>query len=80
MDYNKLLLDELRLVPFIKTDAGLTDELLARAVTLNENLQTLGYILSLEDLAAIAVSPSLDGFYDMIRGMADHVVNGKYFS
>ena len=73
MDYNKLLLDELRLVPFIKTDAGLTDELLAKAVTLNENLQALGYVLSPEDLAAIAVSPSLDGFYNMIRGMADHV-------
>ena len=73
MEYYKLLLDELRLVPFVKSDGELTDELLAKAVTLNENLQVLGYVLSPEDLAAIAVSPSLDGFYDMIRNMTDRV-------
>ena len=75
MNYDKLLLDELRLVPFTKADAGaiLTDELLTKAVTLNENLQTLGYVLSPEDTIAIAASPSLNGFYEKIRGMMDQV-------
>ena len=75
MNYDKLLLDELRLVPFTKAaaDAVLTDELLTKAVTLNENLQTLGYVLSPEDTIAIAASPSLNGFYENIRGMTDRV-------
>ena len=73
MNYNKLLLDELRLVSFEKSDGGLTDELLAKAVTLNENLQSLGYVLSPADVAAIAVSPSLDGFFEKVRGMMDSV-------
>lgn len=71
MNYNKLLLNELRLVPYEKRNTELTDELLAKAVTMNENLQSLGYVLAPPDLAAIAVSPSLDGFYDEIRGMLD---------
>ena len=74
MNYNKLLLSELRLVPFIKAEtAALTDELLAKAVTLNENLQSLGYVLSPEDIALIAASPSLNGFYDMVRSLTDQV-------
>ena len=44
MNYNKLLLDELRFVTYEKRNFELTDELLAKAVTLNENLQALGYI------------------------------------
>ena len=47
--------------------------MLVKAVTLNENLQALGYALSPADVAAIAVSPSLDGFYDKVRGMMDTV-------
>ena len=73
MNYNKLLLDELRLVSFEKSDAELTDELLVKAVTLNENLQSLGYVLSPADVAAIAVSPSLDGFFEKVCGMMDSV-------
>ena len=73
MNYNKLLLDELRFVTYEKGDAALSDELLVKAVTLNENLQALGYALSPADVAAIAVSPSLDGFYDKVRGMMDTV-------
>ena len=73
MNYNKLLLDELRFVSFEKSDAELTDDLLAKAVTLNENLQSLGYVLSPADVAVIAVSPSLDGFYEKVSGMIDSV-------
>ena len=73
MDYDKLLLDELRLVPYEVGDGGMSDARLARAVTLNVNLQSLGYILSPADLAALAVSPSLDGFYRKVRDMTDSV-------
>lgn len=73
MNYNKLLLDELRFVSFEKSDDELTDELLAKAVTLNENLQSLGYVLSPADVAAIAVSPSLDGFFEKVSSMMDTV-------
>ena len=73
MDYDKLLLDELRLVPYEEGDAGMSDARLAKAVTLNENLMSLGYVLSPPDLAAIAVSPSLDGFYQKVRDMTDTV-------
>ena len=69
MNYHKLLLDELRFVVYEKGDASLTEELLAKAVTLNENLKSLGYMLSPADMAALAVSPSLDDFYDTVKNM-----------
>lgn len=69
MNYHKLLLDELRLVVYEKGDAPLTEALLTKAVTLNENLKALGYTLSPADIAALAVSPSLDGFYETVKGM-----------
>lgn len=73
MNYHKLLLDELRFVTYEKCDTELSDELLVKAVTINENLQSLGYMLSPMDVVAIATSPSLDGFYNKIRGMMDAV-------
>ena len=73
MDYDKLLLTELRLAVYEKGDAELNDALLAKAVTLNENLRTLGYVLAPADLLRIAVSPSLCGFYDQISAMLDTV-------
>ena len=73
MDYDKNLLTELRIVSYEKGDAGLSDALLAKAVTLNENLLSLGYSLSPDELASLAASPSLDGFYDRVRSMTDRV-------
>ena len=73
MNYNKLLLDELRFVTYEKRNSELTDDLLVKAVTLNENLQSLGYILAPSDIASIAVSPSLDSFYEKVKGMMDTV-------
>ena len=73
MDYNKLLLDELRFVTYEKGNTELTEERMVKAITLNENLQSLGYVLPPEDIAAIAVSPSLDGFYGKVCGMMDKV-------
>ncbi len=73
MNYHKLLLDELRFVVYEKGDASLTEELLTKAVTLNENLKSLGYMLSPADIAALAVSPSLDGFYESVKSMMGRV-------
>ena len=73
MNYDKWLLDELRLVTYEKPDSELSDELLAKAVTVNENLLTLGYVLSPADLAVLAVSPSLNGFYDKLLSLTDQV-------
>lgn len=69
MHYNKLLLDELRFVVYEKGDASLTEQLLTRAVTVNENLKSLGYTLAPADIVALAVSPSLDRFYETVKGM-----------
>lgn len=73
MNYDKLLLDELRVAAYYKGDYEVTDELLAKAVTMNENLQTLGYSLAPNDIVVIAGSPSLDHFYDGIKNMMDTV-------
>lgn len=73
MNYHKLLLDELRFVVYEKGTAPLTEQLLTKAVTLNENLKSLGYTLSPADIAALAVSPSLDGFYETVKEMMGSV-------
>ena len=69
MNYHKLLLDELRFVVYEKGDASPTEQLLTKAVTLNENLKSLGYTLAPSDIVALAVSPSLDRFYETVKGM-----------
>ena len=69
MKYHKLLLDELRFVVYEKGDASLTERLLTKAVTVNENLKSLGYTLAPADIVALAVSPSLDRFYETVKGM-----------
>lgn len=71
MNYNKLLLNELRFITYEKGNCTLTDELMVKAVTLNENLKSLGYVLSAKDIPILAVSPSLDGFYDKIYHLVD---------
>ncbi len=73
MNYDKLLLDELRVVTYEESDAELTDEAMTKAVTLNENLQSLGYVLAPADVATIAASSSLDGFFEKVRSMIDTV-------
>ena len=73
MNYNKLILTELRFVTYEKGASELSDELLAKAVTMNENLQSIGYSLAPADIAAIAMSPSLDGFYDKIKSLMGEV-------
>lgn len=49
----------------------LTDELLVRAVTANENFKSLGYTLLPADIARLAVSPDLDTVCDYVYDMCD---------
>ncbi len=72
--FRKYLLSELRMAVYQPGDpAELTDELLCEAVTLNENLTSLGYILRPEDLLRLAVSPSLRGFYTGLKTLVPDV-------
>ena len=73
MDYRKNLLNELRVVGYKKDDSSvLTEENLVKAVTLNENLKSLGYTLTPNGIVAIATSGSFT-LYNDIEGMVDTV-------
>ena len=72
--FHELLLSELRMVIYRPGEPDrLTDELLCEAVTLNENLQSLGLVLRPDDLLRLAVSPSLEGFYDAVAALTPQV-------
>lgn len=66
--FHKLLLSELHMVVCQPGDnSALTDRLLCEAVTVNENLRSLGFTLKPADLVRLAVSPDLHGFYPALR-------------
>lgn len=72
--FHKLFLSELRMVTYRPGDpAGMTDELLCKAVTLNENLRSMGYVLKPDDLLRLAASPSLEGFFEAFRALVPEV-------
>ena len=74
--FEKLLLSELRLAAYIpasEDSSQLTDEKLAQAVTVNEELINLGYTLKPKDLIALAGSPSLEGFAQHFRSLLPKV-------
>ena len=72
--FHKLLLSELHMVVIRPGNkAGLNDRLLCEAVTVNENLRSLGYVLRPADLALLAISPDLRGFYDRLRELVPSV-------
>lgn len=74
MDYRKNLLNELRVVGYKKDDSSvLTEENLVKAVTLNENLKSLGYTLTPNGIVAIATSESLFTLYNDIESMMDTI-------
>ena len=65
MKFHELLLSELHMVVYQPGNPEwLTDELLCKAVTLNENLQTLGYALRPDDLVKMAASPAMQAFFN----------------
>jgi hypothetical protein len=72
--FHKLLLSELHMVVIRSGNkAGINDRLLCEAVTVNENLRSLGYVLRPADLALLAISPDLRGFYDRLRELVPSV-------
>lgn len=72
--YEKLVFHQLRLAVYRKGDAGsIDDRAMQKAMTLNANLQALGYCLNAADLVRLAASESLDGFYDSIESMIDTI-------
>lgn len=72
--FHKHLLTELHMAVYRPGDPdGMTDRLLCEAVTVNENLQSLGYILKPEDLIRLAVSPDLYDFYDHVKALVPEV-------
>lgn len=72
--FHELLLSELRMVTYQPGNpSDMTDEMLCRAVTLNENIHSLGYALRPGDMMRLAASPSLNSFFDHLKGIVPHV-------
>lgn len=55
------------------TELPLTHENLIKAITLNENLLSLGYTLTAKDIITLASSPSLDTFYSSIKSIIPNI-------
>lgn len=73
-EYRKLLFTQMRLaLAELKTPTALTDALIAKAMTANENLASLGCTLNAADVLRLAGSPSLDGFVDSVAELVDGV-------
>ena len=60
--FGQNMLSELRLVAVPLGKDPITDSALQKAVTANENLQSLGYTLPASDIIKLAASPALDKF------------------
>ena len=67
MEYRKLLFSELHLAVIDAETDSLNDKLLIKAMTVNENLKSLGISLRANDVIRLAKSKSLDTFYDSIK-------------
>lgn len=74
IEFRKHLLSELHMVVYRTGDPSrLNDRLLCEAVTVNENLRSLGFCLCLADLLRLAVSPSLHTFYEDMKALVPDV-------
>ena len=71
--YDKLIFDALRMVTYKSGTGVLTNDALTKAVTLNENLASLGFTLKPNDIVKIASSPSVETLYDDISSMMSSV-------
>lgn len=73
-EFRKHLLSELHMVVYQSGDPSrLNDRLLCEAVTVNENLRSLGFCLCPADLLRLAVSPSLHSFYKDVKELVPDV-------
>ena len=72
--FHELLLSELHMATFQPGNPEeLTDELLCAALTLNENLRSLGFALRPDDIVRLAASPSLFTFFEEIEALVPSV-------
>ena len=72
--FHELLLSELRMASYQPGHPeDMTDQLLCQAVTLDANLQSLGFALKPDDILRLSVSPSLEGFYDEVKALVPDV-------
>lgn len=73
-EFHKHLLSELHMVVYQSGDPSrLNDRLLCEAVTVNENLRSLGFVLRPADILRLAVSPSLYTFYQDVKELVPDV-------
>ena len=71
--YRKNLLEQLRLCVIKKNSAVLGDLSMVKAMTVNEELKALGFVLSPEDVVRLARSVSIDSFYTDFVSMLSEV-------
>ena len=77
MNYEKNILNELRLFVVSDGEAALTDESMVKAVTLNENLRSLGFQLKPKDLVRVAKNASLDTFWKDFQALVVTDIKAK---
>ena len=72
--FHKLLLSELHMITYQPGNpADITDDLICKSVTLNENLRSFGYVLRPDDTIRLAVSASLPAFFKDFRNLVPDV-------
>ena len=79
MNYEKNILNELRLFVVSDGEAALTDESMVKAVTLNENLRSLGFQLKPKDLVRVAKNASLDTFWKDFQALVVTDIKASIF-
>ena len=75
--YKKNLLNELRLFVISNKEVAMTDENLCKAITLNENLKSLGFQLKPKDIVCVAKNESLDSFWDEFQNLIVTEIKAK---
>lgn len=63
LEFKKNVLNEFRLAMIQSAVNELTDEKIAKAMTVNENLKAFGFVMNAKDVIRLAKSNSLDSFY-----------------
>lgn len=73
-ELRKLFLSELRMVVFQQGNTEqITDRKMVMAMTVNENLKSIGFTLNPVDIVRLAVSPSLEKFFDSIKELVPNI-------
>ena len=69
-EFHRLLLSELRMAAYEPGDPEQgTDQRLCEALTVNENLASIGYTLRPDDIARLSVSESMYGFFEQLKAL-----------